>query len=304
MESVKPFLYNLFSDPDIFKLPFGQKVFAKILSGLRVKKVRERYRQIGGKSPILEWTELQRSMLQKELNSMIEGFDVYTAMRYCSPTIREAAVEIKRHDYEKIVLLPLYPHYSVTTTGSSFNEWKRVYNGDNSRVIYISEYFDHPEYIKAVNSRIDSALSGFPEDVRPDIHMLFSAHGTPESLERKGDPYSGQIRKTIDSVMKARDFSHEHHICFQSKVGPMKWLEPSTDEMIMKLAAGNKKQLLIIPISFVSDQLETLFELNIEYRAVAERAGIDNYVVMQGLNDSDIFISALRDITLKSLNLN
>lgn len=298
LESVEPFLYNLFSDQDIFKLPFGQKIFAKLLSVSRVKKVRERYRQIGGKSPIHDWTELQRSMLQKELRRVFEGIDVYTAMRYSKPMIREVAEEIKTHGYEKVALLPLYPHYSVTTTGSSFNEWKRVYKGDTSKVIYISEYFDNPRYISAINQRIDEAVSSFSETVRPNIQMLFSAHGTPESLVKKGDPYSRHISGTVDSVMKTRNFSHEYHLCFQSKVGPMKWLKPSTTEMIMKLAEGHKKQILIIPISFASDQLETLFELDIEYRAEAERSGIDNYVVMQGLNDSDMFISALRDIIL------
>jgi len=243
-------------------------------------------------------------MLLKELRREVEDIDIYTAMRYSKPMIREVAEEINKYGYEKVALLPLYPHYSVTTTGSSFNEWKRVYKGDTSGVIYISEYFDNPKYISAINQRIDEAVSSFSETVRPDIQMLFSAHGTPESLVKKGDPYSLQIRKTVTAVMKARNFSHDYHLCFQSKVGPMKWLRPSTDEMIIKLAEKNKKQLLIIPISFVSDQIETLFELNIEYRAVAERSGIDNYVVMKGLNDSDVFISALRDIVLEAVPLN
>lgn len=302
MESVEPFLYNLFSDPDIFKIPLGQKIFAKLLSGSRVNKVRERYRQIGGKSPIHEYTEIQRSMLQESLKEIIDGVDVFTAMRYTSPMIKEVAEKINKYKYENVLLLPLYPHYSVTTTGSSFNEWKRTYKGDDKKVIYVSDYFDHPKYIQAINHRIDDAVRKFPEDARADIQMLFSAHGTPESLVKKGDPYSSQIRKTVDDVMRARSFSHEHHLCFQSKVGPMKWLRPSTDEMILKLAGNNKKQLLIIPISFVSDQLETLFELDIEYRAVAEGAGIKNYIVMKGLNDSEIFISALKDIVMESFN--
>jgi len=304
LESVEPFLFNLFSDPDIFKIPFGQKIFAKLLSASRVKKVRERYRQIGGRSPIHEWTELQRAMLQEYLKGVIDGVDVFTAMRYCKPMIKEVAEKIYKKDYENVVLLPLYPHYSVTTTGSSFNEWKRVYKGNDSKVIYVSDYFDHPKYIKAINERIDAAVKNFPENVRPNIQMLFSAHGTPESLVKKGDPYSLQISKTVAEVMKARNFSHDYHLCFQSKVGPMKWLSPSTDEMIIKLGEGHKKQLLIVPISFVSDQIETLFELNIEYRAVAERSGIDNYVVMQGLNDSDMFISALKDIIIDAVHLN
>ena len=304
LESVESFLYNLFSDPDIFKLPFGQKIFAKLLSASRTGKVRERYRQIGGRSPIFDWTELQRSMLQKDLNRETEDFDVYTAMRYSKPMIMDVAQEIRTHDYEKTVLLPLYPHYSITTTGSSFNEWKRVYRGDDSGVIYVRDYFEHPKYIKAINHRIESALFDFPEEIRSDVQMLFSAHGTPESLVKKGDPYSGQISKTVESVMKARNYSHDHHICFQSKVGPMKWLRPSTAELITKLAERNKRHLLIIPISFVSDQLETLFELDIEYRGMAEKAGIENYAVMQGLNDSYTFISALGDITRESLQLN
>lgn len=304
LESVQPFLYNLFSDPDIFKFPFGQKIFAKLLTASRVKKVSERYRQIGGKSPINDWTELQRSKLQEELRRVLDGIDVYTAMRYSKPMIREVAEKINNHEYEKIVLLPLYPHHSVTTTGSSFNEWKRTYKGDESKIIFVSDYYDNPKYISAINQRIDEAVSNFPEALRPDIQMLFSAHGTPESLVKKGDPYSRQISKTVDSVMKARNNSHDYHLCFQSKVGPMKWLEPSTIDMIVRLARIQRKQMLIIPISFVSDQIETLFELDIEYRKMAEKSGVENYVVMQGLNGSDMFISALRDIVLESLPLN
>jgi len=304
LRSVEPFLYNLFCDPDIFKIPFGQKIFAKLLSALRVNKVRERYRQIGGKSPIHRWTELQRTMLQEKLNDLNDRIDVYTAMRYSKPMIKDVAEEINSQYYESVVLLPLYPHYSVTTTGSSFNEWQRTYKGDASKIIYVPDYCDHPKYITAINQRIDAAVAEFPEEIRPEIQLLFSAHGTPESLVKKGDPYSGQIRKTVESVMKARNFSHKYHLCFQSKVGPMKWLRPSTDEMIFKLAEKKKRHILVIPISFVSDQLETLYELDIEYRALAEKSGIENYMVMQGLNDSGIFISALNDIILNSVNLN
>src|SRR5690606_22781918 len=157
-------------------------------------------------------------------------------------------------------------------------------------------------YIKAINQRIDECLLKFPEEVRDNVQLVFSAHGTPVSYVKKGDPYSLQINETIHLVMQERNFSHKHHLCFQSKVGPAKWLEPATDKMIEELAANGKKHLLIIPISFVSDHVETLFELNIEYRHVADKVKIENYFVMKGLNDSHLFIDALFDLVKEKIN--
>lgn len=300
-QAVKPFLYNLFSDRDIFKIPIGQKVFAKILASLRAPKVRERYDLIGGKSPLNEWTEVQRSMLEKELQEAFPGTEVFTAMRYWKPTIADAASKILEKTFDKIVLLPLYPHYSITTTGSAFNEWRRVYRGDAARLTYVHDYYDHPTYLSAVNQRIDETISDFPEDVRGRVQIVFSAHGTPESLVRQKDPYSKQIAETVRQVMEARKFSHGHHLCFQSKVGPAKWLEPATDTMIRDLAQKGEKHLLIVPISFVSDHIETLFELEMEYREVAEREGIENYRVAKGLNDSKTFVAALKELVVRAL---
>lgn len=301
LDAVKPFLYHLFSDRDIFKLPVGQKIFAKLMSGLRAPKVREKYRYIGGKSPANEWSELQRSMLEQELQKVASGVNVYMAMRYWHPTIADAARKISQRTFDKIALLPLYPHYSETTTGSSINEWQRVYQGDKEKVTWIYDYFDNPKYIAALNERIDEAMMRFPEDVRHDIQIVFSAHGTPERLVKRGDPYSKQIRETVQCVMKARHFSHQFHLCFQSKVGPFKWLEPSTEAMIKALGAKNKRQLLIVPVSFVSDHIETLFELDVEYRRIAGKADIENYVVMQGLNDSTTFVAALTELAIQAL---
>jgi ferrochelatase len=304
LDAVKPFLYNLFSDRDIFKIPIGQKLFAKLLSGLRAPKVKERYKKIGGKSPINEWSQLQRSMLEQELQKVVSGVRVYNAMRYWHPTIEDIAKQIARKSFDNIVLLPLYPHYSKTTTGSSFNEWQRVYLGDTQRVTYIYDYFDNPKYIAALNERIDEAIMRFPEDVRDGIQIVFSAHGTPKRLVKQGDPYTAQIKETVACVMKARNFSHEYHLCFQSKVGPAKWLEPSTENMIKVLGAKRKRQLLIVPVSFVSDHIETLFELEFEYRRIAGKADIENYVVMQGLNDSKTFIAALKELAAQALQIN
>lgn len=301
LNSVEPFLYNLFQDPDIFKIPVGQKLFAKLISHFRAPKVVEEYKLIGGKSPINEWTEIQRAMLEKKLRDYIPSFDVHVAMRYWNPLTKVVAEKIEKENYSKIVLLPLYPHYSITTTGSSFNEWNRCYRGDRNKLVFINNYHLNEKYISAINQRIDETILRFPENIRDKIHLVFSAHGTPVSLVKNGDPYSHQIKETMEAVMKARNYSHPYHLCFQSKVGPMKWLEPATDDMILKLAEQGHKNLLIIPISFVSDHIETLFELDIEYRHVAENAGIENYFVMKGLNDSELFIDALSDIVINEL---
>lgn len=300
LDAVQLFLENLFNDPDIFKLPF-QKTLARFVSKKRAPKVQEEYKLIGGKSPLGMWTEKQREMLQNKL--LLHGFkaDVFIAMRYWKPLTQETITEISKNDYENIVLLPLYPQYSISTTGSSFNEWKRYYSRDSSRLMYVDNYFNHPLYIKAINERITEGLQKFPEAKKDEVQLVFSAHGTPVSYLKKGDPYSGQIRRTMEAVMKLRSNDHEYHLCFQSKVGPAKWLEPATDKMIEELASQKKKNLLIIPVSFVSDHIETLYELDIEYRHVAEKCGIENYIVMEGLNDSQLFIDALYDLVAERI---
>lgn len=296
IQAIEPFLYNLFCDPDIFNLPFGQKLFAKLISSRRTPKIAEEYKLIGGKSPINEWTEKQRAMLQEYLRNDFPSLDVYTAMRYWKPLTDEIVSKVENKNYDRIILLPLYPHYSITTTGSSFNEWKRHYKGDSSKLILINDYYLNENYLAAINQRIDETILRFPEEVRNEIQIVFSAHGTPVSLVKKGDPYSNHIKQTVEAVMNARNHSHKHYLCFQSKVGPMKWLEPATDKMIEELSSKNKRHLLIVPISFVSDHVETLFELDIEYRHVAVKVGIENYIVMKGLNDSALFVKALAGI--------
>jgi len=304
LESVEPFLFNLFCDPDIFNIPFGQKLLARMISRRRAPKVRERYRRIGGSSPINAWTEKQRSMLEAAIRQKGRDVTVHMAMRYWHPLIQKAADDLSGQDYERIVLLPLFPQYSKTTTGSAFNEWKRRFKGDSAGLSCVSSYHDHPAYVAAVNERIDEAMGRFPEKARGDVRILFSAHGIPERMVKKGDPYSRQIGETVQAVMTARNFSHPHHLCFQSRVGPVKWLSPSTEETIRNLGAENRKHLIVVPISFVSDHIETLYELDVEYREVAEAAGIENFVVMKGLNDSATFIGALKDIVLDALGKN
>jgi len=300
LEAVQPFLENLFNDPDIFRLPF-QKSLARFISKKRAPKVEKEYELIGGKSPINEWTEKQRLMLENKLRSSANDVDVLIAMRYWKPLTQEVVTVVETGNYDKVIMLPLYPHYSISTTGSSFNEWKRFYKGDKSKLIYVDSYQTHPLYIKAINERIDESLLRFSVEVRKDVQLVFSAHGTPVSYLKKGDPYSFQIKETIEAVMKLRNNSHDYHQCFQSKVGPARWLEPATDTMIEELAAKGRKHLLIIPISFVSDHVETSFELDIEYRHTADKVGIENYIVMTGLNDSQTFVNALYSLVMEKL---
>ena len=301
LAAVKPFLVNLFSDRDIFKIPLGQALFARLLAARRAPHVREHYRQIGGKSPLNIWTEAQRTLLEQALQSVHPGLKVFTAMRYWHPTIKAVAAAVAADGFAPVVLLPLYPHYSITTTGSAFNEWRRTYPGDPACLRYVRDYFDNPTYIEAINRRIDEALARFPQNVSNDVQILFSAHGTPMRLVAQGDPYQAQIQETVRGVMAARHFSHAHHLSYQSKVGPLRWLGPATSEKIRELAADGKRQLLIVPVSFVSDHIETLFELDIEYRALAEELGFQNYVVMTGLNDSTTFRDALVQIVRDAL---
>ncbi len=302
LEAIQPFLYNLFCDPDIFNLPFGQKLLAKFISTRRTPKIIKEYELIGGKSPINEWTEVQRKKLEVNLNNHGINCDVYTAMRYWKPFVEEIVKIVESKDYEKIVLLPLYPHYSITTTGSSFNEWNRHYKGDKTKLLHINTFFEEELYLQAINKRIDETLLRFDEKIREDVVIVFSAHGTPVSLVKKGDPYNKHIKQTVELVMQQRNYSHKHVLCYQSKVGPVKWLEPATDKMIEELSNKGKKHLLIVPISFVSDHVETLFELNIEYRHVADNNKIKSYIVMEGLNGSDLFIDSLTKMVTEKLN--
>ncbi len=292
LDAVQPFLENLFNDRDIFKLPF-QKSLARYISKKRAPKVKKQYEAIGGKSPIGKWTEKQRQMLENNLRKDNQNIDVFVAMRYWHPLTSEATAKIENGNYSKIILLPLYPHYSISTTGSSFNEWRRFYKG-SVNTVYVDSYFDNPFYIKAINEKIDKTLINFPEEKRKSVHLVFSAHGTPVSYVKKGDPYSRHIKRTIDAVMKERDEAYSS--CYQSKVGPVKWLKPSTADKIKELAEKGTKNLLIVPISFVSDHIETEYELGILYKKIADEAGIQNYIVMEGLNDSVIFIEALTDV--------
>ena len=225
-------------------------------------------------------------------------------MRYWRPSTEETLDEIAAEGIRKVILLPLYPQYSKATTESSVKEWEKQLALRTDKLelesILVESYYDFPPYIDAFVERINEGLERFPEDVRQDTHLVFSAHGTPMKLVRQGDPYSGHIKKTVEAIMDRGAYKQESSLCYQSKVGPLKWLTPSTPDTIERLAAEGVRNMLIVPVAFASDHLETLFELGIEYRHVANKAGVEQYEVTTGLNDSPLFIEALAQLVFEN----
>jgi ferrochelatase len=296
LEAVEPFLYKLFSDRELIQLPAGallQKPFAKLISYFRAKHVVENYRIIGGKSPLLEWTQKQAAGIAERLENM----QPFVVMRYWHPFAEEVLAQIKAAGIEEAVVLSMYPHYTGATTGSSINDFKRsaarIYPELNYRLI--EQWYDHPGYLDALANRIETALDGLTESVRQDVQIVFSAHALPQKVIDRGDPYLKQVEATVQGVMR-RVEGYDWHLGFQSRSGPVAWMEPGTTDVMDKLAAEGKQSLLIVPISFVSDHIETLHEIDIEYREHAEAHGIETYVRAPSLNDGDDFLQALADL--------
>ncbi|MDP4200110.1 MAG: ferrochelatase [Bacteroidota bacterium] len=306
LEAVEPFLLNLFSDPDIFELPFGAKFqtfVAQQISKRRAPSVREKYAEIGGKSPIVERTEEQVRALQQYFDAKHAslGVTVRLAGRYWKPFTADTMSALVHDGVQEVILLPLYAQYAVANAGSSFNEWDRELARQHAafRERRVREYYKNEKYLEAINTRIEEGLAQFPNP--KDVLLLFSAHGTPLDMVKRGDPYSAQIRETMELVMDMRGHDHEYLLSFQSKVGPKRWLKPSTHDMLIKLGARGVTDMLVIPIAFVSDHIETLHELDIEERKTAEASGITNYRVMKGLNAHPLFIECLADVALKEI---
>jgi ferrochelatase len=311
LEAVKPFLLNLFLDPDIIPLgPLGmlRKPIAKLISSRRSIPVAGKYAEIGRRSPIRLLTERQRLRLVAALRPFIEPIAV-TAMRYWHPTSAEAAETLRNSGpLDDIVLLPLYPHFSYATTLSSLKEWRRVYGPPDGRAKEhtVGQFYDHPLYIQAVAQRIGSVLRQFPDSSR--IQLVFSAHGLPMSLVKKGDPYPKQIETTMRLVCEAGTrlypgWPRTHLLCYQSRVGPAKWLQPPLTGTIERLGREGIKEILVVPISFVTEHIETLHEINIEARTEAKAVGIDTFRMMPAVGDSPIFIAALKDLVLRAVGI-
>jgi len=335
LDAVRPFLYNLFSDREIIRLgpSLMQKPLAWLIATLRSKKTGRYYSMIGGKSPILDITRAQAKALEETLNSAADAetrrhgdkhvspsqgisqsplrrvspssLKVYVGMRYWHPFIDDVLFEMHKNGIEKVIALSLYPQYSVTTSGSSARRVDRVAADYPIEVHHISSWHNHPLYIVALADVIKKGLESFSapsSDSHPssadDIHLLFSAHSLPRKIIDEGDPYEQQTIETVQAVVTKVPL--KWHLSYQSKSGPVEWLEPSTEEKLKELARDGVKNILVVPISFVSDHIETLYEIDILYKTMAEKLGM-NLKRVDSLNTHPLFIKALEEIVIKGL---
>ncbi|WP_017294936.1 ferrochelatase [Geminocystis herdmanii] len=309
LEDVRPFLYNLFSDPEIIRLPFPwlQKPLAWLISTLRSKKSEANYKEIGGGSPLLQITEAQAQALQSNLSAQGIDIQVYVGMRYWHPFTEEAIEQIKKDNIEKLVILPLYPQFSISTSGSSFRVLEEMWKTDpdlkNVEYTLISSWHNHQGYLEAMADLIRQELQQF---TNPDgVHIFFSAHGVPKTyVTEAGDPYQIEIEECTELIMKTLNTGNPHTLAYQSKVGPVEWLKPYTEDALHELGEQNIKDLLVVPISFVSEHIETLQEIDLEYREVAEEVGITNFKRVPALNTHPMFIDALSNLTTQALEKN
>ncbi|NOR50416.1 MAG: ferrochelatase [Desulfuromonadales bacterium] len=294
LRAVRPFLYNLFSDRDLIQLPAGallQKPFAFMISVLRAPKVRLNYASIGGKSPLLEWTDKQAKGVARELGEKVKPF---VAMRYSKPRAEETLRKMKQDGIEQAVVLSMYPHYTTATTGSSIKDFEaaaaRIYPELNYSVI--SEWYDWPAYLDTLANRIREGLEKFHELVRDEVPILFSAHALPQKFIDDGDPYLDHVMCTVRGVME-RFEERPWRLGFQSRTGPVQWMEPDTLDVLDQLGEEQAPGALIVPISFVSDHIETLQEIDYEMRMHAEAVGLPRFERSPSLNDQQDFLQAL-----------
>ncbi len=303
LRDVKPFLYRLFSDPEIIRIRFTplRKVIAYTIATLRRKKSEGYYAQIGGGSPIRRLTEDQARALEQELRR--RGHDAQTFVGMCAapPFLEEAIDRAVQSQLHRLIILPLFPQFSTTTTGSGFPVLRRLMESrpqfKTIDVRWIREWFDHPVYIESFALAIERELRR--NKVPDKFHILFSAHSIPESYVKQGDPYLDQTEKTVQLIMvrlQKMGYANTHQLAFQSKVGPQKWLSPMTSDVIADLGKNGIRDVLVVPISFVSEHSETLYELDILYKKSAEQAGITNFRRVAAPNSDPTFIRALADI--------
>jgi ferrochelatase len=302
IESVKPFLLNLFRDPAILRVPpFVRPFLARLIAGRRVEAASANYAILGGKSPLLELTEAQARALEQR----VPGARCFIAMRYWHPFSPEAARAVRAWDPDEIVLLPLYPQYSTTTTGSSLTAWREAaaQAGLAKPTSTLCCYHSDPAYLAAtaaiVRRSYEAARSKLPPGT--GLRVLFSAHGLPEVIIAQGDPYQFQVEQTVAGVVRDLDIpALDWTVCYQSRATPQKWIGPSTEEEIER-AVHERVAVLVVPIAFVSEHSETLVELDVEYRDPAEKAGIPGYFRAPTQNSDPQFIAALADLVQESL---
>ena len=297
LESVEPFLFNLFNDPEILSIPsIFRYPLAKFISKRRAPIAKNIYKEIGNKSPILELTQEQADSLKNSLSAKGD-YKCFVVMRCWHPRAVDVIKKVKEFNPEEIVLLPLYPQFSAATSGSSINEWNDLCKRENYHVKTktICCYPTESNFIKSHANLIKKTIQNTENK---NFKLLFSAHGLPEIKIKKGDPYQWQVEETVKNIMmELKDENLDHTISYQSRVGPLKWIGPSTDDEIIKYSK-EKKGIVIVPVAFVSEHSETLVELDIEYKKLAEKNGCNFYQRVPALGIEENFIKGLAKLVL------
>jgi protoporphyrin/coproporphyrin ferrochelatase len=313
LDDVQPFLFNLFADPDIIRLPpqiqFLQPVIAQLVSSLRAPKSREGYEAIGGGSPLRRITEEQAEALAGALRNKGLQAHTYVAMRYWKPFTEDAIEAVKADKITRLVVLPLYPQFSVSTSGSSLRLLERLLKSDPAlaavKHVVIPSWYQRPGYVTAMADLIAAELrneGAFADPSRAEI--FFSAHGVPQTYVDEGDPYKEEMEHCVRLIMdelRQRGVENSHTLAYQSRVGPVEWLRPYTDDSIKYLAQRGVRSLLAVPISFVSEHIETLEEIDMEYRELAESVGVKEWARVPALNTNTTFIYDLADAVTEAL---
>lgn len=300
------FLRNLFLDGDLIPLPF-QRVLAPLIAKRRTPQIEKQYADIGGGSPILRYTDYQGTAmcaLLDELHPETAPHKHYVAFRYANPLTQETARRMREDGVKRAIAFTQYPQYSCSTTGSSLNElFRRGRAGEMGEVEWsvIDRWGTHPGFIKAVAQNVEATLSKFEPCSRSDVVLLFSAHSLPMSVVNRGDPYVLEVAASVNAVMERLGHSNPYRLVWQSQVGPSAWLGMQTGEAIKGLARLGRKQVILVPIAFTSDHIETLYELDIEYMKEGKELGME-IRRSESLNESPVFIRALADIVAQHLS--
>ena len=298
LENVEPLLFNLFNDgaiisiPSIFRYPL-----AKFISKRRAPIAKNIYKEIGNKSPILELTQEQAKSLENTLSTKGD-YKCFVVMRCWHPRASDVVKKVQEYKPNEVILLPLYPQYSASTSGSSINEWKEICKKENYQVKTktICCYPTENNFVESHAKLIKKTIKNLKNN---SFKLLFSAHGLPENKIKNGDPYQWQIEQTVEQIMsKLTNENLDYTICYQSRVGPLKWIGPSTDEIIIKYSK-EKKGIVIVPVAFVSEHSETLVELDIEYKKLAEKNGCSFYKRVPALGIEEDFIRGLSKLVLQ-----
>ena len=312
LQAVEPFLVNLFSDREIIELPLGaalQPLMARLIAKMRGPSVRRNYERIGGGSPQLRITGAQAAALEERLNAEFGGrpvYRVFISMRYSRPSAADALTAIAAAGIRRIVTLTLFPHYSKATTGSSRQEFDRTLARDEWRdagfeVTHVDAYPDDPTYLDVMADTVRRAWAQIPAARRHSAVVLFSAHGLPQRFIDQGDPYVAHIQATRYGILERLRLPNRELLAYQSRTGPVKWLGPGTEEVIEELGRDGVRDLLVVPLSFVSDHIETLYEVDLLFAETARKAGITGYYRPDALNTHPLFIESLAGLVIRHL---